>query len=230
MVDSPGEVNLTALVIEEKHDVSEFVSNVLRAGGWNVSQSSSTAEAFERLPQGSWSVVFCDVTLGSANGYQALHTFKEEVPQAKVILMSSHGAALDPSGFGAYDYFLTSFDAEELRALSQALREQLLEHQPKTSPPRRTAACHSAYELVGRSQPLHGAAELENEEWVPLSEIEGRYVTRVLEHTRGNKQAAARILNVDRKTLDRMIKRHHIETDALRARAASHKPQIPQIS
>jgi DNA-binding NtrC family response regulator len=48
------------------------------------------------------------------------------------------------------------------------------------------------------------------EDWVTLSEIEGRYVARVLEHTRGNKQAAARVLSVDRKTLDRMIKRHHL--------------------
>ena len=48
------------------------------------------------------------------------------------------------------------------------------------------------------------------EEWPPLSDIEGRYVARVLAHTRGNKQAAARLLEVDRKTLDRMIKRHNI--------------------
>jgi DNA-binding NtrC family response regulator len=48
------------------------------------------------------------------------------------------------------------------------------------------------------------------EEWVPLSDIEGRYVAKVLSHTRGNKQAAARLLEVDRKTLDRMIKRHNI--------------------
>ena len=49
-----------------------------------------------------------------------------------------------------------------------------------------------------------------SEDWVTLSEIEGRYVARVLQHTGGNKQAAARVLSVDRKTLDRMIKRHHI--------------------
>jgi DNA-binding NtrC family response regulator len=48
-------------------------------------------------------------------------------------------------------------------------------------------------------------------EWPPLSRIEGRYVARVLAHTDGNKQAAARLLGVDRKTLDRMIKRHRIE-------------------
>ena len=50
-----------------------------------------------------------------------------------------------------------------------------------------------------------------SDDWVTLSVIEGRYVARVLEHTGGNKQAAARVLAVDRKTLDRMIKRHHIE-------------------
>lgn len=55
------------------------------------------------------------------------------------------------------------------------------------------------------------AAELQAvEEWISLSDVEGRYVTKVLAHTRGNKQAAARLLEVDRKTLDRMIKRHNI--------------------
>jgi two-component system response regulator AtoC len=47
-------------------------------------------------------------------------------------------------------------------------------------------------------------------DWPVLSEIERRYVERVLTHSRGNKQAASRVLGIDRKTLDRMIKRHHI--------------------
>jgi DNA-binding NtrC family response regulator len=60
-----------------------------------------------------------------------------------------------------------------------------------------------------QDQPVVGQAE-EPEEWPLLSTIEGRYVARVLIHTSGNKQAAARVLGVDRKTLDRMIKRHQI--------------------
>ena len=67
-------------------------------------------------------------------------------------------------------------------------------------------------------------AESANDDWVTLSEIEGRYVARVLDHTRGNKQAAARVLAVDRKTLDRMIKRHNIDCQharALRAKASA---------
>ena len=62
----------------------------------------------------------------------------------------------------------------------------------------------------------NGAVDRPEEDWVPLSEIEGRYVAQVLEHTRGNKQAAARVLAIDRKTLDRMIKRHHIDSGKMR--------------
>ncbi len=62
--------------------------------------------------------------------------------------------------------------------------------------------------------------ESTNSDWVTLSVVEGRYVARVLEHTGGNKQAAARVLAIDRKTLDRMIKRHHIDCHRVsRARA-----------
>jgi len=58
------------------------------------------------------------------------------------------------------------------------------------------------------ADPVAAAATVQD--WVTLAQIEARYVARVLEHTRGNKQAASRILEVDRKTLDRMIKRHHL--------------------
>ena len=83
---------------------------------------------------------------------------------------------------------------------------------------------HQALGIDDENQPAEaGKAELmpttdaENEDWVTLAEIEGRYVTRVLEHTGGNKQAAARILAVDRKTLDRMIKRHNISSHHARS-------------
>ncbi|HKG60395.1 MAG TPA: sigma-54-dependent Fis family transcriptional regulator [Pyrinomonadaceae bacterium] len=69
-------------------------------------------------------------------------------------------------------------------------------------------------------------AEHADDDLVTLSTIEGRHVARVLEHTRGNKQAAARILSVDRKTLDRMIKRHNIDCHhRAKAKTNGHKAQ-----
>jgi DNA-binding NtrC family response regulator len=46
------------------------------------------------------------------------------------------------------------------------------------------------------------------EKWLLLAEVEGQYVARALAHTNGNKMAAARLLGVDRKTIERIIKRH----------------------
>ena len=436
MTDSATDRTLQALVIDD-----EFVSNVLRSEGWKVSESPSPEDTLERINVAQWSVVFCDVTLGGANNYSVLRRFKEKLPDTRVVLTAGHGnttGTLDATAFGAYDYFLKPFGVEELQTLSQTLLEQLSDRSQSPLPGRRTAACHSELDLVGRSQafiklmkhvrrvsntsvpvlligesgvgklliasaihqrsgradrpftvlkcgaigidasdadlwepanggtvfldeitdlnwslqtelltalksgatrviaatsrnveeevaagrfrddlfsslnaasiqlpplrerrqdippllqtfaasvyslntpvkfsteavallhrynwprnvreleqavvravalcdgtvrvkdlPLrvrqysgrgldvertNGADQSVNEELVPLSEIEGRYVAKVLEHTRGNKQAAARVLGVDRKTLDRMIKRHNIETQFLRERTKS---------
>ncbi len=87
----------------------------------------------------------------------------------------------------------------------------------------------SAVSIALPSLPDHQAdisPDAANDDLVTLSIIEGRHVARVLEHTRGNKQAAARILAVDRKTLDRMIKRHNIDCHhRSRAKSNGHKPQ-----
>jgi two-component system response regulator AtoC len=48
-------------------------------------------------------------------------------------------------------------------------------------------------------------------ECLTLAENERRYVEQVLAHTGGNKQAASRILNIDRKTLNRIIQRNKTE-------------------
>jgi two-component system response regulator AtoC len=61
------------------------------------------------------------------------------------------------------------------------------------------------------------------EEWVSLAGAEGRHVARVLKYTGGNKQAAARLLDVDRKTIDRMIERHKIDLRSL----IKSSPDIP---
>ncbi len=49
------------------------------------------------------------------------------------------------------------------------------------------------------------------EDFVTLDEMERRYVQRVLESVGGNKSHAARILDVDRKTLFRKLKREEAQ-------------------
>ena len=155
MSEKANEMSLHALVIDDEQQVREFVATVLRGEGWQVAQSASAEDAFGRVHEAPWSVVFCDVMLGGANGYSVLRHFKDKLPETKVVLMTGHGTAagaLDATAYGAYDYLLKPFGPEELQSLSQALLVQLAEHPQRSSPTRRTAAYHSDIELVGRSQ------------------------------------------------------------------------------
>ena len=75
-----------------------------------------------------WAAVFCDVQLGGADGFSVLRRFKSELPSTKVVLMTGHGTAegaLDATSFGAYDYLLKPFGADDFAIAFAALREQL---------------------------------------------------------------------------------------------------------
>lgn len=50
-------------------------------------------------------------------------------------------------------------------------------------------------------------------EWLPLAKMEAEYAERVLSYTNGNKQAASRILDIDRKTLIRILSRSKPENE-----------------
>src|SRR6266446_3875562 len=106
------ETNFKALVIDDEPQVREFVSAVLQGEDWAVTQSGSAEDAFAKLGDAKWSVVFCDVLLGGTDGFAVLRRFKEELPETKVVLMTGHGSAagaLDATAFGAYDYLLKPF-------------------------------------------------------------------------------------------------------------------------
>ena len=119
---------MQALVIDDDPQMRRFVSEVLRDEEWELTEAASAEEVFELMRERQWPVVFCDVILGGADGFSVLKRFKEEQPRAKVVLMTGDGnasGALDATSFGAFDYLLKPFGPEELRSLSQALREQL---------------------------------------------------------------------------------------------------------
>ena len=69
----------------------------------------------------------------------------------------------------------------------------------------------AAVEAEEEEKAASAAGETSEESLLSLSELECRHIKRVIERTHGNKQAAARILGIDRSTLQRMIKRHGLE-------------------
>ena len=87
-------MSMQALVIDDEAQIRRFVSQVLTEESWEVSEADSAERAFEMVRDRDWSVVFCDVRLGGADGFSVLRRFKEELPQAKVVLMTGHGTAV----------------------------------------------------------------------------------------------------------------------------------------
>ena len=65
----------------------------------------------------------------------------------------------------------------------------------------------SSEKIFGEKCKVNALDLTEKKDWLTLAEFQLQYVEQVLEYTDGNKQAAARLLNIDRKTLSRMIKR-----------------------
>ncbi len=148
---------MQALVIDDEQQIREFVANVLRSDGWDVQEADNAERAFEMLHGNQWSLVFCDVMLGGADGFAVLKRFTNEQPKAQVILMTGHGSAvgaLDATAFGAYDYLLKPFGVEEVRALAEAVRTRIVSHRKRSSTgsdSKVVPTYTSDIELIGRS-------------------------------------------------------------------------------
>ena len=115
------------MVIDDEPQVSRFVADVLSSDGWQVSEAHTAEKAFEMLER-KWSLVFCDVILGDTDGYAVLRAFSELQSEARFVLMTGHGSAagaLDATAGGAYDYLVKPFTIDQIRSISQNVREQL---------------------------------------------------------------------------------------------------------
>jgi len=117
-----------ALVIDDESSVLGFVSEVLRSDGWNVAEAESAEAAFAQMGESAFDLVFCDVMLGSVDGYTVLRRFAEDQPEARFVLMTGHGSAagaLDATSIGAFDYIVKPFSVADVIRISSVVREQL---------------------------------------------------------------------------------------------------------
>lgn len=117
-----------ALVIDDEAAVNGFVAEVLRSDGWSVTEALNAAAATEALQSGSFELIFCDVLLGDADGYELLRRFRDEMPEARFVMMTGHGSAagaLDATAIGAFDYLVKPFSVADVLRISGIVREQL---------------------------------------------------------------------------------------------------------
>jgi DNA-binding NtrC family response regulator len=81
---------------------------------------------------------------------------------------------------------------------------------PEHLPARMQGSAHAADTAVSLDDGEPG----KDQRWMTLAEAEAEYVAKVLKHTSNNKQAASRILNIDRKTLSRIANRYSGQSES----------------
>lgn len=156
VIISNVEKDLYALVIEDEPQVSNLLAEVLRTEGWNVSEAGNAEQAFGMMSEQKWSLVFCDVILGGADGYAVLRRFVEEKSQARFVLMTGQGSAvgaLDATAFGAYDYLIKPFTIDDILNISKVVYEQY-RHRSKPDKSKSESASSgytSDIQLIGKS-------------------------------------------------------------------------------
>jgi transcriptional regulator with PAS, ATPase and Fis domain len=65
----------------------------------------------------------------------------------------------------------------------------------------------------GSSKKQAGDPKLEDDEMLPLVEVEKRYIKRVLERLGGNRNAAAEVLQIHRTTLYKKIEAYELDQE-----------------
>ncbi|HEY0005586.1 MAG TPA: sigma-54 dependent transcriptional regulator [Pyrinomonadaceae bacterium] len=121
---------MQALVIDDEPQVRGFVAKILREEGWEVTEAETAEQAFELFCARKWSLVFCDVLLGGADGFQVLSRFTAEQPGAQVVLMTGQGSAagaLNATSRGAYDYLMKPFGVSGVLSVAQAVSRSVRE-------------------------------------------------------------------------------------------------------
>ncbi len=154
---SPVTDSSLALVVDDDPQVRHFVAEVLRADGWQVSEAESAELAFQMPGSPNWSLVFCDVMLGGADGFAVLRRLRQEQPAARIVLMTGHGSAagaLDATALGAYDYLLKPFGVYDVKEISQAVCDRAEKNWQAEGGEASAPAYVSDLDLIGNSPAL----------------------------------------------------------------------------
>ena len=117
----------TVLLIDDDEALRSILTELLRAGGWNVLQAedgdSGLKIALEQKPD----VVVCDLLMPRGNGFQfcrALHGKRSFLPNTKIVVSSGSGYASDRLSAlesGADEYVTKPVVADQLLALLEKL-------------------------------------------------------------------------------------------------------------
>jgi DNA-binding NtrC family response regulator len=124
-------MSANVLVADDEALIRKALRGVLAKEGFQVTEASNGAEAWDRFRSERPDVVLLDLVLGDADGLDLLRRMHAESPDTKVLVVTAHAtirAAVDAMRLGGYDFIKKPFELEEvIAAVRNAARTSRLE-------------------------------------------------------------------------------------------------------
>ncbi|HET9064742.1 MAG TPA: sigma-54 dependent transcriptional regulator [Gemmatimonadales bacterium] len=105
------------LVVDDEESIRAVLRQILRYEGYEVSSASSGGEALLMHRDQMFDLVILDVKMQGIDGLDTLAQLRQEVPSARVIMISGHatiGNAVQAVKEGAFDFLEKPLDADRL--------------------------------------------------------------------------------------------------------------------
>jgi DNA-binding NtrC family response regulator len=113
------------LVIDDDPDVRDYLEAVVSRWGYSASGVGAAEHAFRHLDEIPPDLILLDLLLPGMNGVEALHRFKQRLPDVPVVMVSGHGPAREIAECmrgGASDFLRKPVEPDQLRlAVQRAL-------------------------------------------------------------------------------------------------------------
>jgi two-component system response regulator AtoC len=107
----------TVLVVDDEESFRHLLSVILEKEGYEVETAKDGHEALEKLEQGLFDEVLCDIRMPRMDGIEFLKETKRMHVDSTIIMMSAYGTldtAIEAMKLGAYDYVSKPFKPDEI--------------------------------------------------------------------------------------------------------------------
>jgi two-component system response regulator RegA len=174
---------ISLLMVDDDREFRERLARALEVRGCRVTTASEPLAARQLWDAAEFDAAIVDLRLDTDSGLRLIPGLRQRRPEARIVVLTgfgSIGTAMEAGRLGVTEYFTKPVDVDRLHAVLRGRREG----EPEGSP---------------------DASEVE----VPsLDLVEWEHIQRVLSACDGNVSRTARLLGIDRRSLQRKLSKY----------------------
>ncbi len=148
------------LVIDDESSIRNTLKDILEYEKYETVLAEDGFEALEKMDQGPFDVILCDVKMPKMDGIELLDKIKELDPDATVVMISGHGTidtAVEAIKKGAFDFIAKPLD---LNRLLITIRNAMDKTKLVTETRVLKRKVSKTYDMIGESEAIRQIKEM----------------------------------------------------------------------